>query len=1007
MISLDSHSSNNNNSKKRNKKKLSNRAAAFVPEPEVAMDIAASEDEKPRENDEHDQLIEDIEKDLLTDVNERTITSNSINHSFGSSYPDNNTKEPSSKKKNKQKQTKQQQKLNNHRAQQQHLVESDNHPDQTTMMEHEDLQNDQEHLKSFLLIDENEFMQIDNIEGFADRLGCHDYNTPIKVVSIFGPIGHGKSFTLNHVFYDCQEVFETSSSQDSCTVGVWASYDKKRRIITLDTEGLLGVSANCQRRTRLLLKVLAISDIVIYRTRSERLEDNLFTFLGDASRVYMQHFYKEIKNAFQNLPELAGHPLSEMGPVVIIFQETRDTEPLQEEANQTRESIIRSRFKTLGLPTEAFSAIEYVGIQTLVRPTNFDQLKSCIKRHLKNSFSRTPRHLSVIYTLLRVLNEKFNGDIEKTVPSMFPNQYLTCPITCLSCNSRCTNSMNHHRDGIGHECASKCIYQHQFNNHVLFCRACYERGEEVEVSPKTCSSTESPILGLAKYAWSGQVLECPRCGIIHRSRQYWFGNKETWESSVRTEIRHVWSGELNRMLASQNTAQRVLDSVNYITETVTSISAKPTKLVSEWVADQIAPSYWIPNSRILQCALCNCEFGELDQKHHCRLCGNGLCSTCSSKSKPVPERGWGETSVRVCDRCYERSDSLSAISSLPPIPSMMLCDGPTNNNNNLLDDMNPLISSSTTNNNTSSRAATSSSEESSSVSPIIDNNNSNTNVFNNKKPTSSASSSSSSSTSSNDNNTGLTTAISNSIPIPQKNNNHHHQAHKNKTAVASPSSIANQAGSSCNPTPTPHSSSSIGSSGSSGSTVSHQEASSMIMANSNHHGQTKTNSNNSFNNINTDNANNYGLMDELMQCGSNSTTMLMGGMLLMNNNNNNSATGEPSNASGAITARKLGEVLQSTLKTVVSTAIDYPLGVIKDSARPDYWLPDNQIFNCGLCKVRFNDLISIHHCRRCGGGFCQECSTKSMPVPERGWPDANVRVCDKCYVDSQKHSISI
>lgn len=790
---------------------------------------------------------------------------------------------------------------------------------QQLLIDNEDEEND--HLQSFLLIDENELMQVDSAEEFADKLGCLS-TTSVKVISIFGSIGHGKSYTLNHTFYGSQEVFETSSSQDSCTIGIWAAYDEKRRVITLDTEGLLGVSANCQRRTRLLLKVLAISDIVIYRTRSERLEDNLFTFLGDASRVYIQHFSKEMKNAFQRLPELNGHSISELGPVVIIFQETRDTEPLKSEGNQSRESIIRSRFKTLGLTVEAFSAIEYVGIQTLVRPTNFDQLKFCIKRHIKNSSARTPRPTSVVYATLKTLNEKFNGNIEKTVPSMFPNQYLTCPTTCLSCNARCTNSMNHHRDGLGHQTDAKCVYQHQFNNHILYCRACHERGETVFVTPKTCSSNESPWVGLAKYAWAGYVLECPRCGVIHRNRQYWFGNKDNWESTVRTEIKHVWPGELNKMQAAQNAAQRVLDSVNYITETVTTIGAKPTKMVSEWVADQIAPNYWIPNSMILHCALCNAEFGQYDQKHHCRLCGNGLCSTCSSKSKPVPERGWGEMSVRVCDRCYERSDNLTAINSLPPLPPMLM----------------QLQGNQSSTNNTNGFIVKSSQSCNDIQQKLIFNKNSST-------PT-------------------------NSIPIPA-----------NRSIGCSSNNI----------TPTPHSSSSIGSS-SSGSN--NQPLINEYTAPSTNDSPTKQNGS----------LNDSGSNQPLMDLVSDSPFMMINTCSQQSSastsshlNGNDCATVGGGCNSSTITARKFGEVLQNTIKTVVSTAIDYPLGVIKDSARPDYWLPDSQIANCGLCKKDFNEQITIHHCRRCGGGFCHECSTKSMPVPERGWGDASVRVCDKCY----------
>lgn len=49
---------------------------------------------------------------------------------------------------------------------------------------------------------------------------------------------------------------------------------------------------------------------------------------------------------------------------------------------------------------------------------------------------------------------------------------------------------------------------------------------------------------------------------------------------------------------TQNAAQRVVDGVTYLTEAVSSISAKPTKIVSRWVADQIAPTYWVPNFKI-------------------------------------------------------------------------------------------------------------------------------------------------------------------------------------------------------------------------------------------------------------------------------------------------------------------------------------------------------------------------------------------------------------------------
>ena len=49
---------------------------------------------------------------------------------------------------------------------------------------------------------------------------------------------------------------------------------------------------------------------------------------------------------------------------------------------------------------------------------------------------------------------------------------------------------------------------------------------------------------------------------------------------------------------THNAARRLLDSLNYATDTIGSISAKPAKIVGNWVTDQIAPAYWVPNSQI-------------------------------------------------------------------------------------------------------------------------------------------------------------------------------------------------------------------------------------------------------------------------------------------------------------------------------------------------------------------------------------------------------------------------
>lgn len=170
---------------------------------------------------------------------------------------------------------------------------------------------------------------------------------------------------------------------------------------------------------------------------------------------------------------------------------------------------------------------------------------------------------------------------------------------------------------------------------------------------KSYEEGESPWSGYAKLAWSGYVIECDQCGVIYRSRQYWYGNKPPELDSVRTEIVHVWPGEESK---PENLGRYVLDQIYSVSETIGQYSAGPTQVVSDWITDQVAPPYWVPNHLISNCNSCRKEFVPLAQKHHCRACGNGFCSDCSAQSKPVPWRGWGYEPVRVCDKCFISTD---------------------------------------------------------------------------------------------------------------------------------------------------------------------------------------------------------------------------------------------------------------------------------------------------------------------------------------------------------------
>nr|XP_061798524.1 zinc finger FYVE domain-containing protein 1-like isoform X2 [Nerophis lumbriciformis] len=610
-----------------------------------------------------------------------------------------------------------------------------------------------ENVASFLLVDENEEMQIKDDAAFVKKLNC-SAGQLLKVVSIFGNTGEGKSHTLNHTFFLGREVFKTSPTQESCTVGVWAAFDPYHNVVVIDTEGLLGNSSKQGQRTRLLLKVLAISDLIIYRTHADRLHDDLFKFLGDASEAYLKHFTKELKATTARCG--LDVPLSTLGPAVVIFHETVHTKLLgTDKSQESVDRLLLERFKKVSRFPEAFSSVQYWGTQTLTPPTDFCGLQNKLEQLLDNNATRSPRTPVVIFKALLALSERFSGEIgdELVVNScFFPDEYFTCSSLCLSCGSGCKNSMNHLGEGVCHEAKHRCRYSLQHDNRIYTCKACYEGGKEVIVIPKTSASSDSPWMGLAKYAWSG--------------RQYWYGNQDPVDTIVRTEIQHVWPGSEGFLKDNSNAAQRLLDGVNLVAQSVSELSVKPAKAVTSWLTDQIAPTYWKPNSLILLCHKCQAVFLENDTKHHCRACGEGFCDGCSSKAAPVPERGWGLGPVRVCDVCFEQRASQAGIAVLS-------------------------------------------------------------------------------------------------------------------------------------------------------------------------------------------------LEEE-----------------------------------GGTLARKVGEAVTNTIGVVV-TAIDIPLGLVKDAARPAYWVPDQDILSCHICRREFTAKLSKHHCRACGQGVCDDCSPERRAVPSRGW-DHPVRVCTSC-----------
>lgn len=64
-------------------------------------------------------------------------------------------------------------------------------------------------------------------------------------------------------------------------------------------------------------------------------------------------------------------------------------------------------------------------------------------------------------------------------------------------------------------------------------------------------------------------------------------------------LNHSDEFQARTLQSNHNAVRRIIDGMHAFAEKIGHVGAKPTKVVSNWVTDKVAPSYWIPNYQIL------------------------------------------------------------------------------------------------------------------------------------------------------------------------------------------------------------------------------------------------------------------------------------------------------------------------------------------------------------------------------------------------------------------------
>lgn len=172
---------------------------------------------------------------------------------------------------------------------------------------------------------------------------------------------------------------------------------------------------------------------------------------------------------------------------------------------------------------------------------------------------------------------------------------------------------------------------------------------EIVASSTTTSTTSSSTSSLSEFGIQGDLNHITDSNVSESTTELY---KEKLDDRAGEQ-------PVNSSIASDITSTSSSSSTSSIHETPASNemlateSASPGMTVNQQLG-RVQP-YWVPDNSTNNCMQCNLKFSILRRRHHCRCCGQLLCSSCCCLKAKL-EYTNSNVEVRICIQC---DDTLS------------------------------------------------------------------------------------------------------------------------------------------------------------------------------------------------------------------------------------------------------------------------------------------------------------------------------------------------------------